>query len=278
MKISNKSSSNIYRRPLHSTLDFDNEQDPAVIEQLVRAEYIVKQGIISNRSVLDVGCGTGYTCYYFSQFGKPANVNGLEIDRDLVDTMRKLNSDRTVSFDYYRGGSFPYKDQSFDVVTCFEVIEHVPSSEQKDILSEMSRVVKPDGVVIVSTPNKTVYSPDGISLNPDHICEIDFGCFRTLCSEYFKKVTILGQGLVDDRVLKRRQIRHRMSHLSFVKLLKALGAQKVARLLRKYCSSSSQRVFSSTKQNYRIGELDESNALIQIAICSLSKTATKSMT
>jgi 2-polyprenyl-3-methyl-5-hydroxy-6-metoxy-1,4-benzoquinol methylase len=263
-----KGQENRYRRPVHSTLDFDKESDVAVIEQLVRVEYFAKEGFFKDKRVLDVGCGTGYTCQYLSRFGNPATVTGLEVDQNLVDNLRASNKDDRILFDFYEGKAFPYQKESFDVVTCYEVIEHITHSAQKNLLKEMSRVLTSKGVAILSTPNLPVYSPDGISLNPEHICEMDSGELDRLCGEYFFDVLFLGQCLANDHMLKRRQIRHRLSHLPLAGILKRIGLQNATRFLKRFRSQMKGMDYYSKKHSYRIGKFDSERALIQIAICS----------
>ena len=59
----------------------------------------------------------------------------------------------------------PFESESFDVVVCFEVIEHV--ERQADALAELKRVLRPDGTLLISSPNRDVYTPG----NPHHVHE-----------------------------------------------------------------------------------------------------------
>lgn len=83
----------------------------------------------------------------------------------------------------YLNGSveyLPFENQSFDVVVSFETIEHVGEEIQRKFLEEICRVLKPEGTLIMSTPNKAVYTDLVEGENPFHIKEFyvkNFGNF-----------------------------------------------------------------------------------------------------
>jgi len=78
----------------------------------------------------------------------------------------------------------------FDVVVSFEVIEHL--HDQQPYLREISRVLRPNGLFIVSTPNKYFYGPNG-SNNPFHTREFTPDEFEALLSPYFSTINLYGQ-------------------------------------------------------------------------------------
>jgi 2-polyprenyl-3-methyl-5-hydroxy-6-metoxy-1,4-benzoquinol methylase len=95
-------------------------------------------------TVLDVGCGSGF---FMIMLGKM--VIGLD-NEENVKVCRKRGLGSVFSVNIERE-PFPFKDASFDVVTFLEVLEHLKYPKQT--LSEIFRVLKPKGVVILSTPN-----------------------------------------------------------------------------------------------------------------------------
>ena len=259
-----KSSEIVGRRPVHGTLDFDQETGPAVVEQLVRAEFVCAQGFVQGRRVLDVGCGTGYTAHYFVRRGGAESVVGLEVDLDLVEDNRAENKDRRIDFKSYDGGRFPFPANAFDVVTCFEVIEHVSPHVQRHLLGEIARVVRPSGLAVVSTPYRPVYSPDGVSLNPDHISELDDLELRTLCDSSFGNVTLHGQRLVDAESFEARQRHHRRVHSPLGTLLRRVGVRPLVRYARSLRSTPS---FKQVLGRFRIASGIDDRSLVQLAIC-----------
>lgn len=112
------------------------------------------------QSVLDIGCGAGYfLClirdkYQSSGFG--LKLYGVEISAFQISYMaRRMKKEGLLDAVAALGNSeyLPFADNSFDVVVCSEVLEHVRNPVRA--LSEMRRVVKPTGVVILSTPSIT---------------------------------------------------------------------------------------------------------------------------
>src|SRR3989344_5138588 len=99
---------------------------------------------IRNSKVLDVGCCLGQYTTLFT--GRKNRVYALEI----LDVRDKRFS-TGYKFIMYDGKIFPFKDNSFDVVMNFDVIEHVKND--KKFFKEMYRVLKPGGKTIVATPN-----------------------------------------------------------------------------------------------------------------------------
>ncbi|NJO10610.1 MAG: 3-demethylubiquinone-9 3-O-methyltransferase [Leptolyngbyaceae cyanobacterium SL_1_1] len=101
-------------------------------------------------SVLDVGCGGGYTCEFLAERG--ALVCGIDQSAACIEAARQHASSPIV---YGVGAAehLPYGDRQFDVVTCVDVLEHVDDLAQT--LSEIRRVLKPAGLFCFDTVNRT---------------------------------------------------------------------------------------------------------------------------
>jgi len=138
----------------------------AMRDQLIEAEhharYRFAAAVVGGKRVLDAGCGVGWGCQILLDHGA-ASVDGVDIDESAVRESRVrcpggtfLRADLT---------ALPYPEGRFDVITCFEAIEHVEDPLRG--LDEFRRVLVPGGVVLVSSPNPDVY-PAG---NPFHIHE-----------------------------------------------------------------------------------------------------------
>jgi SAM-dependent methyltransferase len=99
-------------------------------------------------SLLDAGSGNGRNLEFLRQFFPNARMCGAEIAAQGVENIRKLGFE-AVQCDV--SVEIPYADDSFDVVICGEVIEHVIYTDR--LLQEIGRVLRPSGTLILTTPN-----------------------------------------------------------------------------------------------------------------------------
>jgi 2-polyprenyl-3-methyl-5-hydroxy-6-metoxy-1,4-benzoquinol methylase len=128
-----------------------------------RCRYWWAAQAAAGKEVLDAGCGTGYGTLILAEAGAKA-VTGIDVAQEAVDAASERLGDRgsIVQGDLRE---LPFDDDSFDLVVCLEVIEHV--AEGAAVVAEFRRVLRPDGVLLVSSPNPGVY-PEG---NEHHVHE-----------------------------------------------------------------------------------------------------------
>lgn len=111
--------------------------------------FVLDQNIRKGMKVLDVGCGDGQHLEYLSQKLPKDDLFGTEISQIRVDRVKEKGFNCVkVNGDY-----LPFEDRFFDAIVFFEVIEHIPEGEVDTMLTEMVRVLKPEGVIVGSTPN-----------------------------------------------------------------------------------------------------------------------------
>ncbi len=125
---------------------------------LTRRERLVMRSVGKRgyQMVLDLGCGNGELSVALSSSGK--RVISGDISRVSVMNTMSLANSLGVEIDGFtvcRGESLPFRDGTFDVVTCLEVIEHVDCPIE--LLLDIERVLKPGGRLILSTPNAYYY-------------------------------------------------------------------------------------------------------------------------
>ena len=89
---------------------------------------------------------------------------------------------------------------SFDLVTCFESLEHVHDHDR--LMTEVLRVLKPEGTFVVSTPDRLVYSVEEGRDNPFHVHELAQDEFAALLSTNFRHVRVWGQSTAVGSVLR----------------------------------------------------------------------------
>jgi ubiquinone/menaquinone biosynthesis C-methylase UbiE len=151
-------------------------------EHLVR--YLVAAELARDCRVLDAACGEGYGTELLAAAGA-RSATGVDIDEGTVAHARSRHPGPHFLVGDVR--ELPCEDDAFDLVVCFETIEHVPNPESA--LSELQRVTAPDGLLIVSTPNKHQYRVE----NEYHEREFFHEEFVELLRARFASVEILLQ-------------------------------------------------------------------------------------
>jgi ubiquinone/menaquinone biosynthesis C-methylase UbiE len=152
--------------------------------------YVLSSRLAAGKRVLDLASGEGYGSNLLAS--KAQSVVGVEIDPAAVEHARRKYTSANLQFVAGSITSIPLKDEhSFDVVVCFEAIEHI--AEQQKLLTEIQRFLKPEGILLVSTPNKSVYQHESEEENPFHVHELEFEEFRSLLQQFFKNVGFAGQ-------------------------------------------------------------------------------------
>jgi SAM-dependent methyltransferase len=159
------------------------------------ARYAFASRFAAGRRVLDAGCGTGYGVLNLAR--NAAWVAGADLAADAVDYAAIHSTGGNVYYLQASAAALPFRAGSFDLITAFEVIEHLPG--WRDLLHEARRVIAPDGLFLVSTPNRLYYAEsrrlDGP--NPYHVHEFEFAEFQAALHEHFSNVTILFQNRVE---------------------------------------------------------------------------------
>lgn len=114
-----------------------------------RAEILrcyIQRNVIDDKPlrILNVGAATGYTTTWLSEFGE---VVSLEYDEDCIDFVKNR-----VDFEIERGSilALPYSENTYDIVCCFDVIEHV--EDDRKAVHELCRVCKRSGAVLLTVP------------------------------------------------------------------------------------------------------------------------------
>ena len=109
-----------------------------------------------NQSILDIGCGGGFICEAFARRG--AIVSGIDPSEGTIKTAieHSANSQLDINYQSASGENLPFDDHSFDYVSCFDVLEHVNDLEK--VIAEVDRVLKPGGVFLYDTVNRTWFS------------------------------------------------------------------------------------------------------------------------
>ena len=132
-----------------------------------RYHYVLP--LVAGKNVLDVACGEGYGSALLSRTA--AQVSGVDISAEAIAHARHTYAERkNLSFTEGSCIKLPFDSASIDVVVSFETLEHI--HEQAPFLDEIKRVLKADGVLILSSPNKAEYSDKRGFTNEFHVREL----------------------------------------------------------------------------------------------------------
>ena len=147
----------------HAERFIPEEMGGRLIEAEHQARYRLAVDLVPGRRVLDAGCGVGWGSELLRLAGA-ASVVGLDISEEaLADARRRAPECEFVPGDLQK---LPFPDDEFDVVVCMEALEH--TDDVAGTLDQLARVLRPDGVLLVSSPNPGVYESD----NPWHLHEL----------------------------------------------------------------------------------------------------------
>ncbi len=142
--------------------------------------------------VLDIACGTGYGLPLLQ--AEAEIVIGVDVDWDAAREARRAVGNGSAWVILADGCRLPFADGSFDAVTSFETLEHL--QRRAWFLAELRRVLTPQGVCVLSTPNAHYTKPvNGKPHNPYHVYEYTPAELRAELSVHFTVAAMLGQTL-----------------------------------------------------------------------------------
>lgn len=174
-------------------MKFTGERFLPVEQGKIRLEhyhrYAMTLEIVKGKSVLDIACGEGYGTHLLAEVA--SHVVGVDISEEAVSHASDKYKRSNITFLQGSATSIQFPDNQFEVVVSFETIEHL--LDQAEMLSEIRRVLRPEGVLIISSPNRPVYSEESGEHNEYHVKELDFNEFDVLLRKEFSIVNYYGQ-------------------------------------------------------------------------------------
>ncbi len=171
---------------------------PGEVNDDLWAEHISRYAFASRFApgarALDLGCGTGYGAALLAE--QAVNVMGIDVAPEAIRYARSHYPIARLHLAQASASCIPFANASFDLITAFEVIEHL--ADWRSLLSEARRVLRPNGVFLVSTPNKAYYteSRGAEGPNPFHEHEFEADEFQAALTEFFPRAAILLQNRV----------------------------------------------------------------------------------
>lgn len=156
--------------------------------------YAFAMALVDGKHVLDAACGEGFGADFLAS--KAASVQAIDIDADSIEhAKQRYGSKKNLGFhqaDVTQLDSLP--EHSFDVIVSFETLEHV--MEHDRMLAGFYRLLKQNGVLLISTPDKKNYTDATGVVNPHHVRELYFDQFSALLDRHFQAKKIYTQKLL----------------------------------------------------------------------------------
>lgn len=157
------------------------------IEHLHR--YFLARALCRDLDVVDVASGEGYGSALLAQVAR--SVVGIELSEEAVAHAQRGYVAPNLRYQQGDARKLPLENASADVVVSFETLEHF--FEHDLFIAEVQRVLRPTGFLILSSPERDVYSPLGSPANPYHVHELSRVEFEALLKGAFRHVLILLQ-------------------------------------------------------------------------------------
>lgn len=154
--------------------------------------YAIAKDYIKGKSVLDIASGEGYGSNLLSR--DATSVIGVDIDPETVKNAAKKYNNSNLKFVVGSADLIPVDSNSIDVVVSFETLEH--HDRHQEMFFEIKRVLKKEGILIISTPDKLYYSDKRNFKNPFHVKELYKNEFQDLISTHFINFQLLNQNYI----------------------------------------------------------------------------------
>ncbi len=177
-------------------MEFTGERYVPSLNGQIKYEHLHRYGLcaefVTGKSVLDIASGEGYGSALLAKVAE--SVVGVDIIPEVVEyAVQQYSSFQNLKFIVGSCDAVPLADNSVEVVTSFETIEH--HDQHEEMMCEIKRVLTSDGVLILSSPNRLTYSDEPKYSNPFHVKELYYEELVDLLSKHFKYFQIFGQKL-----------------------------------------------------------------------------------
>ena len=171
--------------------EYDNT--PMGVEHWQR--YIAAKKIVKGKVVIDIACGEGYGSDLMAK--DAAMVYGIDISEETINHASSKYKRDNLNFMCCSMENLNIQDKSVDIIVSFEAIEHVDIEIQKAFLIETKRVLKDDGILIVSSPNKAIATDFAWKVwkykNEFHVKEFYIEEFHIFLKNYFSNIKFFYQ-------------------------------------------------------------------------------------
>jgi 2-polyprenyl-3-methyl-5-hydroxy-6-metoxy-1,4-benzoquinol methylase len=160
------------------------------VEHLHR--YAMAADLCRGKDVLDIASGEGYGSNLLANLSN--SVTGVDISTDVIEHASAKYVRPNLRFLQGSADAIPLPTGSVDAVVSFETLEH--HDKHEEMLREIKRVLRGNGMMIISTPDKLSYSDIPQYKNEYHVKELYLDEFTALVQRFFKRHRLLFQGLL----------------------------------------------------------------------------------
>jgi GT2 family glycosyltransferase/ubiquinone/menaquinone biosynthesis C-methylase UbiE len=183
-------------------MEFTGERFVPTLSGEIRHEHLHRYAwcrrLVVGKKVLDIACGEGYGSAMLAR--DALSVIGMDISTEAVEhAAREYSNIERLEFREGNAAAIPLPSHSVDVVVSFETIEH--HDKHQEMVDEIWRVLRPGGVLVISSPNRPVYSEKAGHHNEFHVKELDFKEFHELLRGRFSQIKYFGQRISTGSVI-----------------------------------------------------------------------------
>src|SRR5436190_7820676 len=173
--------------------------------------YQLAGELAAGRRVLDIACGAGYGTALLGRTA--AHVVGVDVVPAVVAHARRRYRQSNLSFAVGSAAAIPLADQSIDLVVSFETLEHL--EQHDEMMRDVKRILRPGGLVVVSSPDRRQYSDLPNYHNPFHHRELYREEFEALLQRHFGQSFLVGQRVRAGSVIGPLEPSDRTTFLTF---------------------------------------------------------------
>ena len=209
------------------------------------ARYSFACRFVKKKKVLDIGTGLGEGAYYLATRGA-SEVLGIDYSESAIKYARRTFQAENLKFEVMNALALSFTRRSFDVITAFELIEHLPPPQHASFLERIAGILRSGGVFVISTPNKLISSPGRRKpYNPYHYKEFVPGELRELLRRHFFKVSLMGLCCTNMHYLEQQK---KLNNTWRYRMLVNFGQYRVTRELLAFIPKTLKRIVTSERQ------------------------------
>jgi O-antigen biosynthesis protein len=150
--------------------------------------YAFARELATQKEVLDIACGEGYGSYLLA--GTAKRVIGVDMSPEAIRHGESRYATSNLEFRQGECSRIPLENSSVDMVVSFETIEH--HDQHESMLAEIKRVLRPDGMLVISTPERELLHRLNQQRNEFHVKELSLPEFSGLLARHFRNTAMFG--------------------------------------------------------------------------------------